>query len=157
MPAVLLILGVLGVCLWRSPASPITVVPGSGTTTVTATTSGRMATVDITSDRGIGSATITLGRIRPTRLRLRLHLRGLEQCTLSQGATTLGLSVASTADHTIRRWVTHDHTELPVTASDPRWLPLRMGDDVYVIDVPQVILTGDTPALTVQWVDFFRG
>lgn len=157
----LLALGLLMLFFIHAPASPsVEVTSGRGATKIVTVTAGRTVTLDITSDTGIGSATVTLGKARPERLVLRLHLKGLEHFSLTQGNTELGMAVSSATEHPAHRWVTRlddpKHAEEPVAEGNPLWMPMRTGDGCFAIEAPKTVLEGKEATLTVRWIDFYR-
>jgi hypothetical protein len=124
----------------------------------------RTATLDIVSERGIGEAVVKIGRVRPERLTVRLHLKGLEHFSITDGKTTLGVAVSSDAAHQARRWVMrHDdpkREEVPVAEGDPLWMAVRLmpNDELFEIDIPPAAYPGNNPVeLKLYWVDFYRG
>ncbi|HOF87786.1 MAG TPA: hypothetical protein PLZ36_06735 [Armatimonadota bacterium] len=158
--AAALVVGVLALLFLHrsSPAPVVHAAPGRGATAITTAARGNTVTVDITSEGGIGSATITLGDPRPARLIIRLHLKGLEHFSLTQGDTTLGAAVGSGADHPVRRWIMRrgEAEEAPLAEGSPLWMPLTRGDDAFTLEAPTPLLHGDAAELALHWVDFYR-
>jgi len=125
------------------------------------------ATFDVSSQSGIGSATITFTQGKwPTTVVLRLHLRGLESFSASNGKVILRGAVASHSGNPKRLYLTEDgksesrepETEIKVldAAGKPvKGLPGKGG--CFEIRLPKALLEGEPKALELGWIDFFRG
>jgi hypothetical protein len=128
---------------------------------------GDTATVDVSSQSGIGGATVTLTKGRwPTTVILRLHLSGLESLAVSNGKVKLTGSVLSHSGNTKRLYLTEEGkdgerepgTEIKVldAAGKPvKGLPDKGG--YFEIKLPKALLDGGPKSLELGWIDFYRG
>lgn len=124
------------------------------------------AIFDVSSQSGIGGATITLANGKwPTTVVLRLHLHGMESVAVSNGKIKLTGSVLSHNGNTKRLYLSEvgkegerePGTEIKVfdTAGKPiNGLP---GDGGYFeITLPKALLEGQPKSLELGWIDFYR-
>ena len=122
----------------------------------------------VRSPRGIGSATIHR-EAWPEKVRLRLHLRGLEELTIRSGSTTLKASVLSHSGHRRLARVVNDGQEKDVEEGSPYWTEIKTfalngelvqglpGDGGYFeMIVPQRLLETQPESLAIDWIDFYR-
>ena len=127
------------------------------------------ATWDVLSPSGIGGATITAPDGRwPAAVTLRLHLRGLESLSVSNGKTKLAASVQSYGPHDKRLYLSEEgKANQPPRASDTE---IRVLDSAgkptqglpdaggcFEITLPKVLLEGQPKGLELNWIDFYRG
>ena len=124
------------------------------------------ATLDVSSQSGIGSATVTLAKGKwPTTVVLRLHLGGLESFAVSNSKIKLTGSVLSHSGNTKRLYLTEigkdgerePGTEIKVldSAGKPvKGLPNKGG--YFEIALPKALLEGDPKSLELGWIDFYR-
>jgi hypothetical protein len=102
------------------------------------------AVIHISSEIGIGSATVELIEGRwPRTVLLRLHLRGLEGITVSNGTMML------------------ERPELSVTAFDASGNPTDqkyLCDDngYFEVHLPDSLFDQVVTAIRIEWVDFYR-
>ena len=124
------------------------------------------ATFDITSQSGIGGATVTLTEGKWPTTVLRLHLQGLESFVASSGKIKLTGSVLSHSGNTKRLYLSEDGkegergpgTEIKVldAAGEPvKGLPDEGG--YFEIKLPKALLDGQPKSLELGWIDFYRG
>ena len=125
----------------------------------------------ISSPSGIGSAAIRRGTGKwPAAVALRLRLRGLESLRITNGKATVGASVTSVADPTVRCHRIEDGKEKPVGRHSPLWIDVKMLDTrgaakneippeggSFEVTVPKALFQGQPSLLTVNWIDFDRG
>jgi len=133
---------------------------------VTVALDGETALVSIRSPSGIGGATIRSPRDHwPTKVILRLHLRGLESLSVSNGTLGLKGSIASHGGYAQRLYLTKQgqvekvkpKTEIRVLDADGKPIAGRPGEGGYFeITLPSVLLEGKPKSLTIGWIDFFR-
>ncbi|MEI8374834.1 MAG: hypothetical protein WCJ35_18585 [Planctomycetota bacterium] len=124
-------------------------------------------TLDVLSQSGIGSATITLAKGKwPTTVVLRLHLSGLESFAVFNSKIKLTGSVLSHSGNTKRLYLTEigkegewePGTEIKVldSAGKPvKGLPDKGG--YFEITLPKALLEGELESLELKWIDFYRG
>jgi hypothetical protein len=139
----------------KKPADQIKIDAENGTTTF-----------DVSSQSGIGGATITATNGKwPTTIVLHLHLGGLESFAVSNGKIKLTGSVLSHSGNTKRLYLTDDGkdderepgTEIKVmdAAGKPiKGLPDKGG--YFEITLPKVLLEGQPKSLELGWIDFYR-
>ena len=128
------------------------------------------AEISIRSPFGISQANIVrVGKSWPEVMTLKLHLKGLEKFSVSNGNVAIHAAVSS-SDPASRVRVWKDNAEnVPVDDKSPYWLDLRMiGSDGkptksiplqeghFEIRLPKPFFEGNPAAITVDWIDFFR-
>ena len=127
----------------------------------------------VVSPRGIGAATVRRRAARwPKTVILRLRLRGLESLTIEAGQVTLGASVSSSAPHAVRLYAseTGKQEEKAVDRNSRYWTELRMLNadgkrasglpaegGWFELQLPAALLAGQPEAITIRWIDFYRG
>jgi hypothetical protein len=122
----------------------------------------------VRSASGIGDTVLTrAGERWPERLQVRLHLKGLEQLHITNGSTELSAAVSSTGPLTVRTSLGSD--ESPIAEDSPWKLDVRVIDDDqaatripladgYIeIDLPPALWESNPDAITIHWIDFYRG
>jgi hypothetical protein len=104
----------------------------------------------------------------PTRIVFQLHLKGLEQFTLTYGAVIIDVAVASDGSDQARQTLIRDGVEQPLTPDSPYWMPVEvtttpdgaskegLSEKTYRLSAPPDLLTTQPPAFTINWIDFFR-
>ncbi|HEX4999548.1 MAG TPA: hypothetical protein VFY29_15075 [Terriglobia bacterium] len=172
----LLLIALAGIAVVETGAAPVLqempvrAVTRNAGDTVALTRKGDRVEAVITSPRGIGSATFQRSGERWPRLTLRLNLRGLESLRITSGKVTLGLSVSSLSGAERRLSLTRDGgKEEEIGRSSEYWTDIRAFDERgkpivslppsggwFELEVPVAILRNDTPALTLEWIDFYR-
>ena len=118
---------------------------------------------------GIGGATLRSPNRWPSKVVLRLYLRGLESLTVSNGQVELCASVASHSWNPTRLSIRRDEDEEPVEQDDVVWTKIGIFDSdgnaivglpeeggYFELVLPAVLLEGQPKSLTVQWIDFYR-
>ena len=122
----------------------------------------------IHSPSGIGSAGICR-ESWSDHVSLRLHLRGLEGLTISNGSMTLKASVPSRSGHRRLLHVVHDDQEKVVDKGDLSWTEIGAFDangksvrglpeegGYFEIDLPVAFFEAKPKSLTIDWIDFYR-
>jgi len=125
------------------------------------------ATLDVSSQSGIGGATVTLAKGKwPKTIVLRLHLSGLESFAVSNGKIKLTGSVLCHSGNTKRLYLTEigkeeerePGTEIKVLDSAGRPVKGLPGKGGYFeITLPKTLLEGESKSLELGWIDFYRG
>ena len=127
------------------------------------------ATLDVFSPSGIGGVTITLTRgTWPKTIVLRLHLRGLESFTISNGKIKLRGSVLSHSGNTKRLYLGKEgkgergerqaETTIKVFNAAGKQIEGLPGEGGYFeITLPKALLEGQPKSLELGWIDFYRG
>ena len=136
---------------------------------VTTTVSGDTAIVDIRSPRGIGGATVGLGKVAVKRVVLRLHLKGLENLRFQYGDTVVQGELPSHGLPEPRESVaTTAASERPIGPNSPYWMkmtivpegnaaariPLESG--AIEVEAPAAFIESGATSFTVSWIDFYR-
>ena len=173
--AVLLGLGALVMLAGCRP-----VQPAAGDTTASVVTTGAgdsvnllgsddMLVAEISSERGIGSASLALNPAAlPETLLLRLHLHGLEQLTVDNGAHRLAIAVASSAPYAVTQTLTGTEGARLLQEGDELWavvtlvtsdgsapaIPLQ--DGYFDVLLPAGLIDAGHASLEIAWVDFYR-
>ncbi|HYT87185.1 MAG TPA: hypothetical protein VEL76_00565 [Gemmataceae bacterium] len=125
----------------------------------------------INSPSGIGGAVIErLEDNWPKAVVLRLRLRGLENFRIANGKVTLAAAVSVREGKvSARRWQ-DDKENVPLDEKSPYWMEIRAFDadgkpaaqmplkGGYIeLTLPRAFLEGKPRALTLNWIDFYRG
>jgi hypothetical protein len=123
--------------------------------------------VNVQSERGIGSASVTLPHPQP--ILLRLHLNGLEELRFAYGEVEMLASVSS-SDASLRESVRlGDGDEEAIEPDSPYWMDVRILDaagaptttiplqgGIFEVTAPADFLTSGQSEFSILWVDFFR-
>lgn len=130
---------------------------------------GGTATLDITSQTGIGGATVNVvSGPYPAALVFQLHLRGLEQFRLTYGTITIDVAVANDGSNLSRQSLIQGSTEQPLTPESPYWIPVKvttvpgstgqsgLSEKTYMLSAPPDFLQTQPPTFAINWIDFFR-
>lgn len=173
--AALLGLGALAMLAGCRPVQP---AAGDVTASVVTTGAGDsvnllgsddMLVAEISSERGIGSASLALNPAAlPEALLLRLHLHGLEQLTVDNGAQRLAIAVASSPPHAVTQTLTSAEGAQPLQEGDEMWaavtlvtddgsapaIPLQ--DGYFDVLLPAGLIDAGHASLEIAWVDFYR-
>ncbi len=100
--------------------------------------------IDISSESGIGGGTVKLIQgTWPETLIVRLHLKGLEGFTVSNGKLKIEKSDLSVK--------AYNKDGEPFT---DKYLPGEQG--YYEVQLPNTLFVGGTTDLEIQWIDFYR-
>lgn len=129
-------------------------------------------TLDIYSERGIGSATLTFSHYYPDhvpdQITIHLHTKGLEHFQVATDEQVITASVPSSGNgQSIQSASTSSAnvTQLqPITPNSPHWLtitqandtPATQNGDYFAIVLPAQLLKQEVQTITLEWVDFYR-
>ena len=128
--------------------------------------SGEEVVAEVYSKSGIGSATITrVGESWPAKMKIRLHLRGLESFKVESGESTVEWSKSSTGQQNSRVSLRQAGKEEAVGEDSPYHsrvetvggngkVPLVGG--YFEIVLPEAVLKDDPDKIKVRWIDFYR-
>lgn len=131
----------------------------------------KVATLDVTSLRGIGGATLTRKAEKwPEQIVLKMHLRGLESLTITVGKVALRASVLSHSGNTRLLHVVRDGKEGPrLKSGDEMWMEIKavnaQGKEVeglppkdgwFEMTLPAALLAGEAKVVDLHWIDFYR-
>ncbi|MGE5601602.1 MAG: hypothetical protein ACM30E_01045 [Nitrososphaerales archaeon] len=147
----------------RSPRyRAVAVQPGDG---VTFQDSIDAVTIDVTSERGIGSVEIERLGLPPKTLTVNVHLTGLEELRFSWGDTRLFVHVAS-SDGSVSEEVSlgaKQATSIDSTSS--YWAPVRieaqdpeipLANGFFAVTAPAAFLQAAPQRFALEWIDFYR-
>ena len=103
----------------------------------------------------------------PDAVVLRLHLKGLENFSVSNDKVKLEASVSS-QDGRVRLWK-DGKEDTPLDAKSPYWMEIRMvssdgkpaktiplKDGYFELQVPKTFFEGNPKSITLNWIDFYR-
>ena len=123
-------------------------------------------TIDVYSERGIGSATFTFAHYFPDHLpdqiTLKLHLKGLEQLQITTDDQVIIANIPSSGngDAVQSAAASNDATQVQsISANNPLWLTITKvddGDAYYAVNLPSTLFKQDIQNMTLKWVDFYR-
>ncbi len=125
---------------------------------------GGTATLDVTSPSGIGGAAVeVVSGPFPAAVIFRLHLKGLEQFTLTYGDVAVFAAVASDGSR-VSQSVMQNGREQQITPESPYWMPVEVitaaaggsTEKVFQLSAPPDFLETQPPTFAIQWIDFFR-
>ena len=107
------------------------------------------------------------GETWPDSLVLRLHLKGLENLSITNEKKKLEASVSS-QDGKVRLWV-DGQEDLLLDATSPYWMEIRMvgsdgktaktiplKDGYFEMKCPKRFFEGNPKSINVNWIDFYR-
>jgi hypothetical protein len=139
---------------------------------VTTTMQSNALIVDITSQSGIGDATVHLAPSQqPQRVTLRFHLKGLEELRFGYGSTTVIVSISSSAGHRVSQRVEQTGTtakEEQIAERSPYWMPTRLvpaagvqatiplQSGVIEVEAPPDFFASQATSFSLRWIDFYR-
>lgn len=129
---------------------------------------GDAATIAIRSPSGISSALIErTDKTWPSKLVLQLHLKGLENLSLTNTKFTLHSSISS-SDRKQRLWKDKDELT-PLDSRSPHWFEVKMlgrdrkptteiplQDGSFEFQLPKTLFENNPQSLTISWIDFYR-
>lgn len=103
----------------------------------------------------------------PDAVVLRLHLKGLENFSVSNDKVKLEASVSS-QDGRVRLWK-DGKEDTPLDAKSPYWMEIQMvgsdgkpaktiplKDGYFELQVPKAFFEGNPKSITLNWIDFYR-
>lgn len=129
------------------------------------------ATISVQSPFGISQAVIERGgETWPDAVVLRLHLKGLENFKVTNGKVKLeGSASLQDGKAVVRLWKDGKEDAL-LDAKSPYWIEARIvgGDGkqakeiplkggYFELPLPRALFEGNPKAITVSWIDFYRG
>jgi hypothetical protein len=115
------------------------------------------AIFNITSDTGIGSASIQrAGGEWPETILFRVYLSGLEDFKFVYGDTTVTAAVSSSGEQMVLEAVEQAGKQQPVTKDSGFFMPVRVETDYFEIEVPADFFAGEYDAFSISWIDFYR-
>ena len=161
----------MSACQLLNPSTS-TIHAVAGGVSVSTTTNDGTLLIDIQSKSGIGAAKVQLNSASIDKITLRLHLKGLEQLTLSNEYTQLVASVSSVDRVSITQNIMQINSgnsqpqrsdETTITSTNPNWLTIRTPDEIqsaagpfFEVDVPQQYWDQPERILSIEWIDFYR-
>ena len=146
------------------------ITPDRSEDRVAARNEGGRARIDVSSPRGIGSASIRiLAAERPREIVLRFHLRGLEELRFEYDSTAVVVSLPTGAPGTVI-----EEVRIPgrparrLAGGGPHWMAVQprhadgspaerpQPDGWIEVHVPEDFVNGNADAFRIVWVDFYR-
>jgi hypothetical protein len=122
-------------------------------------------TIDITSERGIGSTEILRAGQPPKSLTIKLHLKGLEEMSLAWDATRVTAHVGS-GNGDVREEVSVDGGRAAsIDNASPYWMPIRiesadrlipLRNGYFAVTAPPAFIEAAPQRFTLKWIDFYR-
>ncbi len=128
------------------------------------------AIFSVRSPLGISQAVVErTGKHWPGEVKLRLHLKGLENFKVTNGKVTLEAAVSSQGDQQpVRLWKDGDEA-VALEAKDPYWIDVHMFsnareptktiplvDGYFEMRLPKALFDGNPESITINWIDFYR-
>lgn len=120
----------------------------------------------VTSPSGIGGATVSPKDGKWSgKFVLRLRLKGLESLTISHEQVTLGASFSSHGDSEWRVYLKEGGQENALGKDSKYWMEIKVvgGKEVplnsghFEMVLPAAIFKSQPKAVTIRWIDFYRG
>ena len=135
---------------------------------ITVSNEGDVANVQVISETGIGSATISLeSGSWPNSIQMHFHLQGLEGLHFLYDETTVNISVNTQA--MILQDVSVDGAPAEeIDEASSYWMAVSFEDSdgsavsspvaggVIIVEAPAAFLAGEYPEFTINWIDFYR-
>lgn len=135
---------------------------------VRVTTEKNKTIFSIHSPFGISNAVIERAEEKwPDAVVLRLHLKGLENFSVSNDKVKLEASVSS-QDGKVRFWK-DGKEDTPLDAKSPYWMEIQMvgsdgkpaktiplKDGYFELQLPKAFFEGNPKSITLNWIDFYR-
>lgn len=123
------------------------------------------AVIDVSSESGIGSATVTRRNGPWPTIVLRLRLRGLESLRLTTDKATVQASASNSGDQPGQCHRIRDGIEEPLGTDSPYYVDIRHvktagedhDSDYFEVIVPRALLDNLSSRLRIEWIDFYRG
>jgi len=141
---------------------------------MTVTSADRTALLDVYSASGLGRASVRwVAGSYPAHIRLRLHLRGLEELRVTYAATVITLSIPSSGEFAVRQEQAAagpaPQQAHSISSDSPYWMktaivgqtvsrqnPIPLTDGWIEVELPQHFFRGRYTEFAIQWVDFYR-
>ncbi len=112
--------------------------------------------VSVTSKSGIGGARLLRsGDVWPTRLTIRLNLKGLESLRMENGIIHFNTSLKSPRQ--VPYWKVGKNDRRPETPDGTLEINLQKTEEFIEIVVPAELTAGNPAEIGLGWIDFFRG
>jgi hypothetical protein len=128
-----------------------------GDPSVTFNTTGDTLLIDVVGPSGIGGSAIekTSGQW-PSKIVVRLHLKGLEKFHLQYGANNVDVTISSQGDHAVHEVYSQPGEISAVSAGDPYWIAVTPGQGYFDLQMPSDFLKSGENRFTIDWIDFYR-
>ncbi len=148
----------------KDAAHGISIETWRSDTKLVLTRSKNTVLIDITSPFGIDRGIIhRVGEKWPEKIRIRLHLWGLESFRAGNGKVDLKWSVSNKADRHTRMSLRKGAGRTTLTEDSTYWTNVRFEDGkngkvppVFEVLLPTKLFDRNPGKLKIQWVDFFR-
>lgn len=146
------------------------ITPSNADDEITLLTNESQTIIDIKSDFGIGSALFELvSGPMPTPILLHLHLKGLENLTITSSETTVTASLSNNEGlfQLSHQNVISSGIENPISPIHPLWMQIEiissqsnntfpLTDGYFEVMLPQEFIQQAGSSFEVKWVDFYR-
>lgn len=155
--AIVVAVACLGVSLaWADTwASPLKVELKRAEDSAVVTTTRHATTVAITSKSGIGGARLVRAAEGwPTRLIIRLGVRGLESLGMENG--NIQFNTALDRRQPVPYWKVGKRDKRPETSEGTLAITMQQLEGAVKIIVPAELIDGNPQEISLKWIDFFR-
>lgn len=120
------------------------------------TSTDNASVVTIISKSGIGGAKLVLtGTSWPTRLTIRLAVKGLESFRMDNGTIHFDTSLKSPKQ--VPYWKVGKNDQRPESPDGMLEVDLVNTGEAVEIVVPRELMDGNPEEISFEWIDFFRG
>ncbi len=140
----------------------ISLQPGDG---ITIDDSTDEVTIDINSEKGLGSVEIERLGLPPKALTVNFQLKGLEELRFTWGSTRIFVYVASGSGAVREEAGLAGGQATPIDSTSPYWMPVRieaenpkipLQNGFFAVTAPQAFLQAGPQRFTLKWIDFYR-
>lgn len=162
----------LGIFLVSCTGEPVTapvfsVIPKNKDDQISIRFQNQTTILEINSPSGIGSARVTrTSGSMPEAIRVRLHLKGLEEFRLISAHHTITASISSNTDGKFQsqRKLSGNREQI-LEPFDSLWLVIEtkskspkipLADGYFEITFPKEFIQQSDNSFEIQWIDFFR-
>lgn len=132
---------------------------------VSFSTTNDVVIVKITSEKGIGEAELRrLNSTWPKKIRIQIHLKGLELFEIQTGKQTIRLAVSSSGEPTSSVSIEEKGKDKVLLVEDPLFIKVHLVADEkkipldghFEFELPAGLLSKEADTMKVRWIDFYR-
>lgn len=122
-------------------------------------------TIEITSEKGIGSAEIERLGPAPKTLTVNYHLKGLEETTAGWAGVRVAAHVASRDGSVSEEVGLGGSPAQPIASTSPYWMPVRIAsqdpkipleDGYFAVTASPAFIEAAPQRFVLKWIDFYR-
>lgn len=158
----------LTACASQSGPPTYNATPDTAADTITIKPIAQTVTFDITSPSGIGKARIKRsGGDAPTQIQFVLHLKGLENFTLTDASRQYQVSIPSGGGpiQTYTGPLNGELGDAPVMYDEPYYMDVKifgtsqttpLTDGYIQVTAPASLIKGGANDFSISWIDFYR-